>query len=166
MICDLYDQTAIAVIQTYLQCAHGNGKKIGLTSGSFDLIHPYHVLYLTRCRRSCDFLVVGVDSDELVRMRKGEGRPLNYDSRRVVMVDAMKPVAFAFVMNSVEDFALASKLFTPDFIFKNDAFWGHEDEILGKEYAKEIRIIRDVADYTSTTQILEEAARIASNGKS
>lgn len=165
MVFDLNDTTEVDVVKTYLLHVAAKGQRIGLTSGSFDLVHFHHVHYLTRCRRSCDVLIVGVDSDELVRERKGEGRPLTYDSRRVITVDALKPVTFSFVMNGVENFLLAARISCPDIIFKNDAFWGREGEILGREYAKEIRIIRDVADYTSTTQILKEAARIASQGK-
>ena len=161
MLFDLNDSTAIEVIQTYLKCAREKGLKVGLTSGSFDLIHFHHFLYFIRCRRSCDVLIVGVDSDELVRERKGEGRPLIYDSRRVVMVDALKPVTFAFIMNSVADFGLAAKITRPDVIFKSDEFLGREDEIHGKEFAKEIKIVRDVVDHSSTTDILQEAAKIA-----
>ncbi len=160
MLFDLRDATALEVIQTYLACAREKGQKVGLTSGSFDLIHYHHVLYFTRCRRFCDVLIVGVDADELVRERKGEGRPLIYDSRRVAMVEALKPVTFAFVMGSVEDFGLAARIIQPDVIFKNDAFSEREEEILGREYAKEIRIIRDVVDHASTTDILKEAAKI------
>lgn len=160
MLFDLNDPAAIEVVQTYLRCARAKGQTIGLTSGSFDLVHSHHVLYLVRCRRSCDVLIVGVDSDEHVRERKGEGRPLIYDSRRAFMVDALKPVTFAFIMDSIEDFGLAAKICTPDVIFKNDAFSGREDEIVGKEYAKKIKIILDVVDHTSTTQILAEAAKL------
>lgn len=159
MLFDLNDSNAIEVIQTYLGCARQKGKSIGLTSGSFDLIHFHHVLYITRCRRSSDILIVGVDSDELVRERKGEGRPLIYDSRRVVMVDALKPVTFAFILNSIEDFGLASSIILPDVIFKSDEFEGREHEIIGKEYAKRIKIVRDVVDNSSTTEILREASR-------
>jgi cytidyltransferase-like protein len=165
MVFDLNDSTATEVIQTYLQCARAKGQTVGLTSGSFDLIHFHHVLYFIRCRRSCDVLIVGVDSDELVRERKGEGRPLIYDSRRVVMVEALKPVTFAFIMNSVDDFGVAAKITTPDVIFKSDAFRDREEEIIGKEYAKRIKIVRDVVDHASTTQIMEEAAKIATKGK-
>lgn len=47
-------------------------KKIGLTSGCFDLIHYYHLRYLERCKANCDLLIVGVDSDSLVEMNKKE----------------------------------------------------------------------------------------------
>ncbi|MCI0533172.1 adenylyltransferase/cytidyltransferase family protein [bacterium] len=144
MIFDLNDRTAVGVIRTYCACERGKSRTIGLTSGSFDLIHFHHTLYFTRCRRSCDILVVGVDSDEFVREKKGPGRPVIYDSRRVFMVDNQKPVAFAFIMNSVEDFGRAAEFFRPEFIFKNNDFEGRETEIVCKEFAGEVKIISDV----------------------
>jgi len=165
MLFDLNDPTAIEVISTYIKCAREKDQTIGLTSGSFDLIHFHHFLYLVRCRRECDVLVVGVDSDELARERKGEGRPIIYDSRRVVMVDGLKPVTFAFIMDCVEDFGVAAKIIQPDVIFKNDFFTGKEDEIVGKKHAKRIRIIRDVVDHNSSTQLIEQAAKIIAQQK-
>jgi len=166
MLFDLNDPTAIEVISTYIKCAREKGQTIGLTSGSFDLIHFHHFLYLVRCRRECDVLIVGVDSDELVRQLKGIGRPIIYDSRRVAMVDGLKPVTFSFVMNTVADFGLAAKIIQPDVILKNNFFAGREDEIVGKEYAKRIKIIQDVVDHNSTTQIIEEATKMISKQKS
>lgn len=160
MIFNLTDPMDCAVVSAYLTHERRNGKTVGLASGSFDLAHFQHVLFLARCRRMCDVLIVGVDSDELVRERKGEGRPIIYDSRRVVMVDALKPVAFAFIMGSVRDFARASELIRPESIFKNDAFAGRESEILGKESAGQIVIVRDVVEHSSTTEIVKAVARL------
>lgn len=157
MIFDLNDTTATRTISTYVTALRIGGGTVGLTSGCFDAIHFHHVLYLTRCRRHCDVLIVGVDSDELVRAIKGDDRPQTYDSRRVVMVDALKPVTFAFIMNSVADFGIVAKLVEPDVIFKNDEFQGKEDTVVGRQHAKNVRIIRDVVDYNSTTQMLEAA---------
>jgi D-beta-D-heptose 7-phosphate kinase / D-beta-D-heptose 1-phosphate adenosyltransferase len=165
MIFDLNDRSAADVIKVYAEHARLKGLRVGLTSGSFDLIHFHHVLYFSRCRRLCDVLIVGVDSDELVRARKGEGRPIIYDSRRVVMVDALKSVDFAFVMGSVAAFGQAAELLRPDIIFKNDTFEGKEGEILGRGFASEVIIVRDVVDHSSTTEILKQAAALMAASK-
>jgi D-glycero-beta-D-manno-heptose 1-phosphate adenylyltransferase len=58
------------------------GHRIVLTSGSFDLLHVGHAMYLEQARRFGDFLVVGMDSDEKIRARKGPKRPwVNEDVR-------------------------------------------------------------------------------------
>lgn len=52
------------------------GISIALTSGSFDHFHLGHAMYLEKAREFADLLIVGVDSDDKIRHRKGENRPL------------------------------------------------------------------------------------------
>jgi len=159
MFFDLNDPDSVQVVQGCLNGARANGKTIGLTSGCFDLIHFHHFGFFIRCRRYCDFLIVGVDSDELVREAKGPSRPVVHDFHRAIMVGALRPVSFVFVMNSVADFGLVAKIFTPDFIFKNDDFKDRENEIVGHEYAKKIVILQDQVDHASTTDIIRTVVR-------
>ncbi len=62
------------------------GYRIVLTSGSFDILHEGHSRYLEAARDHGDFLVVGVDSDERVRLRKGDGRPAVPELERLRMI--------------------------------------------------------------------------------
>ncbi|MEZ0231371.1 MAG: adenylyltransferase/cytidyltransferase family protein [Methylophilaceae bacterium] len=56
---------------------------IGYTSGVFDLLHEGHRSYLLACRGKCDFLVVGVDEDSIVRKNKGNDRPFQGIDTRI-----------------------------------------------------------------------------------
>jgi len=92
--------------------------KIGLTSGCFDLVHYMHLVYLERCRRLCDVLVVGVDSDDLVRRVKGPKRPMIPEVQRQAMVNALKCVDATFIMGSVEDFEYVVRSLQVSYVFK------------------------------------------------
>jgi len=46
------------------------GKKVGYTTGVFDLFHIGHLRLLERAKASCDHLIVGVSTDELVQNYK------------------------------------------------------------------------------------------------
>lgn len=48
---------------------------IGMFHGSFDPPHWVHLSIANYYRQFCDLLIVGVDSDDLLRLRKGEGHP-------------------------------------------------------------------------------------------
>lgn len=46
-------------------------KKIGYAGGAFDLFHIGHLNILKHARSECDHLIVGVVSDEMMRLTKG-----------------------------------------------------------------------------------------------
>ena len=62
------------------------GLIVGLTQGSFDLMHLGHVRYLMAARSHCDVLFIGVDSDEKIRHRKGPTRPVVSQDERVEQI--------------------------------------------------------------------------------
>jgi|GEM_PF-297994 len=70
------------------------GKKIGYTSGVFDLLHEGHIKYLNKAKSECDILIVGVDSDELTRVRKPDikNRPIVALPERLFMLSNIRSV--------------------------------------------------------------------------
>lgn len=65
---------------------------VGFTNGCFDLLHPGHVSLLTQARANCDRLIVGLNTDASVRKLKGEGRPVNSELARAVVLAALETV--------------------------------------------------------------------------
>ncbi|MFA5173534.1 MAG: adenylyltransferase/cytidyltransferase family protein [Candidatus Paceibacterota bacterium] len=77
-----------------------------VTGGVFDLIHIGHSSYLAEAKKSSGNpektkLIVFVDSDELTKKRKGEGRPIVPQDERLKMLAHLRPVDFLFVRNAV-----------------------------------------------------------------
>ena len=64
---------------------------IGYTSGVFDMFHIGHLNILKRGKELCDFLSVGVSTDELVREYKHKSPIISYDNRKAI-VEACKYV--------------------------------------------------------------------------
>ncbi len=52
-------------------------KKIVMTNGCFDIIHPGHVSYLEKSKKLGDVLIVLLNSDKSIKMNKGKNRPIN-----------------------------------------------------------------------------------------
>lgn len=132
------------------------GAKVGVTSGCFDLFHYLHLVYLERCARLCGpggALIVGVDSDDLVRSVKGPNRPNIPETHRQAVVDALKCVTATFIMGSVADFGQAVSDSGADFIFKNDAF--KDREVEGAGLAKVV-IVPDIDMPDSTSKIVQQ----------
>lgn len=68
------------------------GHPVVLTSGTYDLIHIGHARYLSSAKRHGDFLIVGVDSDDKVRQRKGPHRPIVPEHERMQMLAHLRSV--------------------------------------------------------------------------
>lgn len=64
-------------------------KKIGYTTGVFDMFHIGHLNVLKRARLECDYLIVGVTSDELSMSAKNK-KPIIPFNERMDIVEAIK----------------------------------------------------------------------------
>ncbi|VVB82611.1 FAD synthase [uncultured archaeon] len=71
------------------------GKKIGLCSGSFDLLHPGHVKHLESAKNLCDILLVAVAEDKFSANKKsGSNRPIFSQELRAYMISKLKYVDY------------------------------------------------------------------------
>lgn len=59
--------------------------KIGYTTGVFDLFHVGHLNILKRAKDMCDYLIVGVSTDELVQSYKNKTPFIPYDERFAII---------------------------------------------------------------------------------
>ena len=66
-------------------------KKIGYTTGVFDLFHIGHLNILKRARLECDHLIVGITTDELSESAKNK-KPFFPFQERMDLVEAVKYV--------------------------------------------------------------------------
>ena len=67
-------------------------KKIVFTNGCFDLLHVGHIRYLSNAKKLGDFLIVGLNSDESVKILKGQNRPINKFEDRAMLLSALRSV--------------------------------------------------------------------------
>lgn len=65
--------------------------KIGYTTGVYDMFHIGHLNILKRAKERCEYLIVGVSVDELVREYKHKS-PIICFEERIQIVEAIKYV--------------------------------------------------------------------------
>lgn len=65
--------------------------KIGYTTGVFDMFHIGHLNIIKKAKSMCDYLIVGVTTDELCALRKNK-KPIVCQDDRVAIVKAIRYV--------------------------------------------------------------------------
>jgi rfaE bifunctional protein nucleotidyltransferase chain/domain len=78
------------------------GELIILANGNFDLLHVGHVRYLRGAKELGGKLVVAINSDESVRARKGEGRPVMPAEERAEIVAALADVDAVVIFSELD----------------------------------------------------------------
>src|SRR5271154_2787254 len=69
-------------------------KKLVVTNGVFDILHLGHVTYLQKARNFGNRLLVGINSDDAVRLlKKGPDRPVNSENDRAAILAALQSVS-------------------------------------------------------------------------
>jgi D-beta-D-heptose 7-phosphate kinase/D-beta-D-heptose 1-phosphate adenosyltransferase len=97
------------------------GLEVGFTNGCFDLLHPGHIKLLAEARRTCDRLIVGLNTDNSVRRLKGSGRPVQTERARAEVIGAMRPVDLVVLFDDDTPIDLIAAL-RPDVLIKGSDY--------------------------------------------
>lgn len=79
------------------------GKKIVLAGGCFDILHPGHVIFLEKAKRTGDILTVLLESDEKARKLKGVNRPVHTQKERAKVLSALRYVDYIILLPFMVD---------------------------------------------------------------
>ena len=130
------------------------GMKITLTSGSFDLLHIGHAKYLERASEYGDILVVGVDSDAKIKVRKGPSRPVVGEEERLRLLSHIRGVDLLTLKEPDEEKWGLIKLVRPDTLIVTAETYG-PDEIkeLESKYCGRVVVLEPQATTSTGAQI-------------
>lgn len=83
--------------------------KIGYTTGVYDMFHIGHLNILKRAKEQCDYLIVGVSTDDVVRSYKNK-TPIIPFEERIAIVQELKCVDKAVPQNNMNKMEAWEKL--------------------------------------------------------
>jgi glycerol-3-phosphate cytidylyltransferase len=98
--------------------------KIGYTTGVYDMFHIGHLNILKRAKEQCDYLIVGVTTDEVVETYKHKTPIIPFEERRAI-VEAIKYVDQVVPQTSMDKLE-AWKRYHFDAIFHEDDWKGSD----------------------------------------
>ena len=100
------------------------------TNGCFDVLHPGHVALVKAARALGHSLMVGLNSDRSVRALKGEGRPVQDEAARAIVLSALADVTSVVVFDEETPLELIRAL-TPDVLVKGGDYT--PEQVVGRE---------------------------------
>lgn len=100
-----------------LETARKEGKKIGFTASSFDLLHSGHVAMLAEAKAHCEYLVVGLLSDPTISRPDTKNKPIQTTFERYIQIQAIEYIDWLIPFDSEEDLEQMIKMIQPDIRF-------------------------------------------------
>jgi D-beta-D-heptose 7-phosphate kinase/D-beta-D-heptose 1-phosphate adenosyltransferase len=132
----------------------GEGQRVVMTNGCFDLLHPGHVTYLSQAAALADVLIVAVNDDASVTRLKGPDRPINGIDSRMSVLAGLRSVSYV-VPFSEDTPARLIEAISPDVLVKGGDY--AINEIAGHEHVMEsggeVIILEFVEGFSTTAAI-------------
>ena len=123
------------------------------SNGTYDVLTPAHRELLKYARSLGDILYVAIDSDNRVKQRKGNDRPIFNQKERAEHLNDLKYVGCVYLFDSDEQLEDTIKIINPDIMIIGEEY--REKIIIGRQFAKQIIFFPQVEN-TSSTNIINK----------
>lgn len=139
--------------------------KVGYVQGSFDMFHIGHLNLIKNAKSICDYLIVGVNSDELMKSFKHK-TPIIPEDERLEIIEAIRYVDEAHIVTNRDKLEALDKFHYQALIMGDDwkgtDFYKKVEQQLKEKNAEVVYF-----PYTKTTSstLLRDAIHERVNGK-
>lgn len=140
------------MLRTWIRLPGYRGGTLVFTNGCFDLLHDGHRYLLNRAKAQGEYLVVGVNSDDSVRRRKGSDRPVQSETIRLSHVADDPCVDYVLVFDEDTPEKVLHEL-RPDVYVLGEEYRAN---CPGAEFAGRVHFVERLPGL-STTKIIEAA---------
>ncbi len=121
------------------------GKRIGITFSTFDLLHAGHIAMLSEAKNHCDYLICGLQTDPTIDRPETKNKPIQSIVERQIQLAACRYVDEVVVYSTEQDLIDLLLILPVD------------TRILGVEYADK--------DFTGKSECVLRGIEIIYNGR-
>jgi D-beta-D-heptose 7-phosphate kinase/D-beta-D-heptose 1-phosphate adenosyltransferase len=133
------------------------------TNGCFDVVHRGHIEFLKFCKSHGDILVLGLNSDNSVKILKGPDRPINNQLDRAAVLAALETVDYVTIFDEPDPLNLITKL-RPDVLVKGQD-WADKG-VIGREFVESCGgkvVLAPIVEGKSSTATIEKMKSLGEN---
>mgnify|MGYP001247950453 FL=1 len=120
-------------------------------NGTFDLLHPGHISLLNYAKSLGNYVIVGIDTDDRVREKKGPTRPIYNQEDRGLMLIALEAVDEVTYFDSDESLEALIKDVKPD-IMVVGSDW-KDKSVIGSYWAADLKFFDRIEEYATSKTV-------------
>ncbi len=91
------------MIFNHIKQLKADGKRIGITFSTFDMLHAGHIAMLSEARNHCDYLIAGLQTDPTIDRPNTKNHPVQSIVERQIQLAACRYVDEVVVYQTEED---------------------------------------------------------------
>ena len=91
------------MIFNHIKQLKSEGKKIGITFSTFDMLHAGHIAMLSEAKNHCDYLICGLQTDPTIDRPETKNRPIQSIVERQIQLAACRYVDEVVVYQTEQD---------------------------------------------------------------
>ena len=91
------------MIFNHIRKLKDDGKKIGITFSTFDLMHAGHIAMLAEAKNHCDYLIAGLQTDPTIDRADTKNKPVQSVVERQIQLAACRYVDEVVVYQTEQD---------------------------------------------------------------
>ena len=120
-------------------------------NGTFDLLHPGHIALLNYARSLGNYVIVGIDTDDRVREKKGPTRPIYNQEDRGLMLIALSSVDEVRYFDSDESLEALVKDIKPD-VMVVGSDW-KDKSVIGSYWSSDLKVFDRIEEYATSKTV-------------
>ena len=91
------------MIFNHIKQLKAEGKKIGITFSTFDMLHAGHIAMLSEAKNHCDYLIAGLQTDPTIDRPDTKNKPIQSVVERQIQLAACRYVDEVVVYQTEQD---------------------------------------------------------------
>ena len=96
-------ENSFKMIFNHIKELKAQGKKIGITFSTFDMLHAGHVAMLSEAKNQCDYLICGLQTDPTIDRPDTKNKPIQSIVERQIQLAACRYVDEVVVYQTEQD---------------------------------------------------------------
>lgn len=153
------------MIFNHIKKLKAEGKRIGITFSTFDMLHAGHIAMLSEAKNHCDYLICGLQTDPTIDRPETKNKPVQSIVERQIQLAACRYVDEVVVYQTEQDLVDLLLILPLDVRILGVEYEGKEFSGQGECYERAIDIVFNGRDHSFSSSSLRKRVVAAESHK-